>query len=144
MGIKKSVYLSDETKQYIEARNSPHNDSVAWSDGINRSVSALNWLGRELLPELSEKEWNVILNVYTGSLVDFNYPLRIASDMMDNVGVIDLNEIADEYYRELVIKTHSFSQPEQWAVMDFVLYYWSNDWSESADFNEVLSSYRSL
>lgn len=137
MSIKKSIMLNDATVEHLR-RRTRHDNEIAWSAAINGGFEALGWLGRELLPDLSPAEWEIILNTYTGCLLDYHRPLRIASDIMDDRGAIDINEL-DEATAAVVRRCHAMSQPEQYAVLDFVAQFWAGDWSDAGDFSSIVS-----
>jgi|SRR5690625_2359700 len=126
--IKKSVMFSDGTQAYIAARTKGGLDEISWSKALNEGFKALKWLADQALPDLSADEWQVILNAYAGSIVSFDPPYRVASDLMDDVGAISIEEL-EPSYAALVKKIHGMSQLEQYAIMDFVQKFWSRDWN---------------
>lgn len=125
--IKKSVMFSDGTQKYIAARTRAE-DEIAWSQSLNEGFKALKWLTDQALPELAAAEWQVILNAYAGSIISFDPPYRVASDLMDDVGAISIEDL-EPSYAALVKKIHGMSQLEQYAIMDFVQKFWSRDWN---------------
>lgn len=133
--IKKSVMFSELTQDYIAARTRS-DDNIAWSEALNEGFKALKWLSQQALPELSAEEWQIILNAYAGSIVSFNPPYRVASDLMDDVGAISIEELEPEY-AALVKKVHSMDQMGQYAIMDFVQKFWAKDWSDKPDFAAI-------
>lgn len=135
MSLKKSVMFSDQAVTYITARTRDQND-IAWSQSVNRTFEAVEWLSRYLLPELNQQEWELILNTYAGCITDFHRPLRIASDMMDNFGEVDINDLSPEI-AGVVRKCHALSQPQQFAVMDFINVFWSRDWSSFKNWDDI-------
>jgi hypothetical protein len=133
---KASVYLSAETMGALQRRQKA-SDQVNLSGGLNEMVSRYTWMVRASLPELDKTEWQTILNVYSGTVIDdFVAPARIASDMMDSVGAISLDALEPDY-RALVEKTHAWSQAEQLAALDFVQQFWAKDWSGYTDFSSI-------
>lgn len=133
MSTKKSVFLSDCTAEWVEFTtkktiNDQELDGPKWSECINATFEQFRYLLRDSLPELTADEWTVILNVYAGCYFPAHgVPARIASDMMDNIGTIDINDVVDDY-ANLVRKVNGMSQLEQMAVLYFVQIFWLNDW----------------
>jgi hypothetical protein len=135
MGIKKSVFLSDQTEQIIR-KMSRDDDHPQWSNVINQTLAAADWVFRESLPELTPAEWQVILNAYAGTCDTLQVqPYRIASDLMDDLGLIAVD---DHPNADLVKRIHGMSQAEQFAILTFVQLFWSNDWNDVPDFSEVI------
>lgn len=134
--LKKSVMFSDATCNFIRDRNKAE-DEIMWSRELNEGFKALSWLTRQSLPDLAVADWEVILNVYAGSWIEFQPPFRIASDIMDHFGVVDINDL-DPELRLQVVRLHGLSQPQQYAIMEFVRVFWSHDWSHTKDFKEVI------
>lgn len=133
MANKKSVFLSDYTSQWIETTTSKplHGEGPKWSESINATFEQFRFLLRGSLPELSMDEWTIILNVYAGCYFPAHgVPARIASDMMDNLGEISLDNLRKSQpdYAELVEKVYALSQTEQLAILYFVQLFWSNNW----------------
>lgn len=140
MSTKKSVFLSDVTVDWIESttkKDHPASDGPKWSEAINATFEQFRFLLRTSLPELSADEWQTILNVYAGCYFPAHgVPARIASDMMDNVGAVDINELSEDY-AALVRKAHAMSQVEQLAVLYFVQMFLSQSWMGS--WGEIVS-----
>lgn len=140
MSTKKSVLLTDHTVAIMQACTDKRNpdNSIAWSNLINRSIIVNDFLFRESLPDFSVEEWQAILNTYTGCYGILEHPpFRVASDMMDNRGLINVDDHPDT---ELVIRIHAMSQAEQFAILSFVERFWCNDWDHVEDFNEVIET----
>lgn len=136
MGIKKSVFLSDESERIIRLM-SRDDDQPQWSQVINQTMSAAYWVFRESLPEFTPAEWQMILNTYAGTCQSLqSRPYRVASDMMDDLGLID---VSDHPMPGLVKRIHGMSQAEQFAILMFVEIFWNNNWNDAADFSEVIS-----
>lgn len=130
MATKKSVFLSDYTVNWIESTTSKHyhDQGPKWSESINATFDQFRYLLREELPKLDIDEWTIILNVYTGCYFPAHgVPARIASDMMDNIDAITLDNVEHDY-AELVKKVYAMNQVEQLAILYFVQIFWSNDW----------------
>lgn len=135
--LKKSAMISEETQGYAAARTKTPIEEVTWSAPVNEAFKALKWLSNEALPDLSPSEWEVILNAYAGSIVSFNPPFRVASDLMDDAGAISLEELKPDH-AAIVKRVHGMSQIEQFAIMDFVQKFWARDWSDCEDFREII------
>jgi hypothetical protein len=131
--------INDQTFAHLRRRTRyDHDHDILWSAAINGGFEALGWLSQELLPDLTDAEWQLILNTYSGCLLDYHRPLRIASDIMDDLGAIDINDL-DADTAAVVRKCHAMSQPEQFAVLDFVSQFWAGDWSDAEDFQAIVS-----
>jgi len=137
MGIKKSVFLSEESEAIIR-KMSRDDDAPQWSNIINQQLSAADWAFRQSLPKLTTTEWQVILNAYAGTCDTLQArPYCIASDLMDDLGLIAVD---DHPNPELVKRIHGMSQAEQFAILTFVQIFWSNSWDDVADFAEVITA----
>lgn len=140
--LKKSVMFSEQTQSYINARTRYENE-IAWSQALNEGFKALSWLTRQALPELTHSEWEVILNVYAGSIIEFHPPFRIASDIMDNFGAIELGQL-DTETAGVVKKVYGMSQLEQFAIMEFVQVFWANNWNKEPDFDAIVTKIKAM
>lgn len=146
MSTKKSVFLADHTVEWIESSTSRkinwnEPEGPKWSEAINATFEQLRFLLRESLPDLSMEEWETLLNVYSGCYFPAHgVPARIASDMMDKIGAVDIGEVETNTpdYAALIRKTHKMSQPEQLAILYFVQIFWSTDWK--GEWDEIFSS----
>lgn len=138
MATKKSVFLSTRTVEWIEGTTKKANfdEAPKWSESINATFEQFRFLLKNALPEFSTAEWEIILNVYAGCYFPAHgVPARIASDMMDNLGEVDLEKLTEFHpeYASLVRKTHAMTQVEQLAVLYFVQIFWSNNWTSEWD-----------
>ena len=140
--LKKSVMFAEPTVNYIQARTKS-DDDISWSQELNETFKALKWLSDECLPDLTETQWQHILNVYASSHIEFHPPYRIASDIMDSTGEIDLDELQPDL-AETVKIVHKCSQAEQFAIMDFVKKFWSHNWSGEKDFEAIVDKIKAL
>jgi len=144
--IKKSVMLSEKMQNYIAARQRLENedDDYAWSRGVNAPCSALIWITNQVLPDLTEYEWQCVLNVYNGHHFDDNIHnwTGIAGCMMDDVGAISIEEL-EPNYAEVVKKMHKLSAIEQYAVMDMTRKFWANPHTDKGK-NSLLEIIESL
>lgn len=107
---------------------------IAWSNQVNRAILINDFLSRQMLPDFDDDEWGVILNVYVDTTgVIENPPYSIASDLMDSLGLIDVQA---HPHTELVKRIHTMNQADQFAILSFVEKYWHNSGSEM-DFDKI-------
>lgn len=138
MSTKKTIFLTDQSVNFIKLTSQIEGDGVTWTNAINAGLEQLQYLIGNALPSLTIKEWETILNCYAGCFQPaFGIPAWIASDLMDNVGAKNLDE-TEPGYRVLVEKCAGMTQAEQMAVLYFVQAFWSDDWKHCADFDEVV------
>ena len=124
MPIKKSIMVSDTTLKFIQDRHK--DDNFSWTEAINAPIHDLNTLIKLHLPELSENDWLTIIDAYSGFLFQpMMFPLRIASDIMDHYGVVDISKL-DSKLQETIKRVHGLSQIEQYAVLDMVRWFWNH------------------
>lgn len=142
MSIKKSLMLSDLTVSHITARANDQSE-ILWSQAVNEGFKALSWLIRESLPDLLEDDWEKILNVYAGSIIEFQPPFRIASDIMDHHGALELQQLAADW-ASLAVRLHGMSQAQQYAIMEFVRVFWSHDWTQEPDFKSIITKIKAM
>ena len=150
MATKKSVFLSDYTANWIETTtkktlNEKDLEGPKWSEAINATFEQFRFLLRESLPDLSMDEWQIILNVYAGTYFPAHgVPARIASDIMDNIGEVDIANVDNlmPEYAALIRKTHVMSQLEQLAILYFVQIFWSNVWPMK-EWDQIVSDIKS-
>lgn len=140
--MKKSVMFSDNTVSYIQSRTR-YESEIAWSQALNEGFKALSWITRQALPELTTGEWTIILNVYAGTWIEFHPPFRIASDIMDNFGEVDIAQLDDDI-ADLVKKVYAMSQIEQFAIMSFVQIFWANNWNSEPDFDAIAAKIKEM
>jgi len=137
MGLKKSVMLADDTVTIMDKCTDKRNpdNAIAWSNLVNRGIVICNHLMKSSMPDLTNQEWQEILSVYAGTCGSLeNPPFRIASDMMDNLGLIDIDKHPN---KDLVKKVYEMSQAEQFAILSFNEQYWHGDWNTCSDFAEI-------
>lgn len=140
MATKKSVFLSTRTVEWIESttKKDSHEQGAKWSESINATVDQFRFLLKTELPELEMIEWQAILNVYSGCYFPAHgIPARIASDMMDDAGAIEISELSEDY-AALVRKVYAMTQVEQLAILYFVQIFWSSDWK--GEWDEIVST----
>ena len=142
--IKKSVMLSEGTLDYINARVR-HESEIGWSEVLNEGFKALKWLSAQALPDLTPDEWQYLLNAYSGCMMSFSPPYRIASDLMDDAGAVSIEELTPEY-AALVKKIHGMTQVQQYAIQDFIIKFWAggDKWNDAKDFGEVIERIKKL
>ena len=134
MSMKKSVMLSDHTVAIMQSMTDKRDQGskIAWSNLINRSLVVNDYLARVSLPDLTDDEWTVILNAYAGCVGSIeNPPFRVASDLMDDQGLVDVEQHSNP---DLVKRIHSMSQSEQFAILVFVEKFWFGNWDSLANF----------
>lgn len=112
---KRSIHISEKTEALIgflsdENRNGRKN----YSGSINAGLLMLEALMAQSKPEFSEEEWVYLCKVYCA--VEFMMPIRIASDIMDDVGIYDISKI-DAVGRSLIEKISTMSQCQQAAIL---------------------------
>ena len=105
-----------------------------WSFAVNRQfdlaaarAAKLRWLAEQLLPDLSDQEWQLVLNAYAGTARDELEPqgrYRIASDVMDDHGIEILDGCEPEF-QAAIRKLAGLSQAQQFAVAQFINWFWS-------------------
>ena len=122
MGTKKSLMLADETVKFIENKNTK--SDVSWSYEVNDAISRLSTIYNDIRPELSLRQWEIILGVYDGVKVKIESKVRIASDVMDSYDAVDISNIPKDA-QETVRLLHNMSQSQQIAVLDVVERYWA-------------------
>lgn len=135
MGTKKSLMLADATVRYMQDRTRDGED-ILWSQMINEGFKQLSWITQQSLPVLTPAEWEILLNVYAGSWLEFQPPFRIASDIMDNFGALELSQL-ESAVADLAKKMHALTQVEQYAVMEFIRIFWLHDWNSEPDFETI-------
>lgn len=114
---KRSVHLSEKTEALIGFLSDENrNGSKNYSGSINAGLLLLESLMNQSRPNFSEEEWVCLCNVYSGCVVEFTMPIRIASDIMDDAGTYDLTKI-ESVGRELIEKISTMSQCEQAAIL---------------------------
>lgn len=128
MSIKKPVVITDESLSYIQARNPHPGSEASWSRAVNCALDHLGWITRELLPELSETDWELILNVYSGATQEFYRPFSLSADCMSYFGARDIGDVPEKYQGSIQL-FRDLTQAEQYAVFQFVEVFWCNNFS---------------
>ena len=144
MGTKKNMSLSVETVEFLEARKMGPDNQIRWSPSVNSMFNQVRWILSQELPDLKNEEWQVIFNTYVGiALGGFHPPFRIASDVMDNNGEVDINNL-DDKIANTIKKVHKLSQVQQWAIMDMVQKFWSRGDREIDSFEDEINELKKL
>ena len=135
MAIKKSVFLSDRTGEWISVTTckSGFDMTPKWSESINATTDQFRYLLKVSIPDLNIYEWTSIFNIYNGChMPAHSIPARVASDMMDNIGAIDLENVGKDY-AALVRKVYAMTQTEQLAITYVAQIFWSSEWKLDED-----------
>lgn len=139
MSIKKSVMITDQAHEIMKLRTDKRNpdNSIAWSNQVNRALILNDYLFRVSLPDLTDGEWQVILNAYAGTVGTLEHPpFRVASDLMDDLGLIN---VEDHPNPDLVKRIHNMTEVERFAILQFAEIFWNNDWSDVIDFRQIVN-----
>jgi hypothetical protein len=123
--IKPSVSLSDWSQAVLSRYGTRTETGPGLSPVINSVLERYDWLMRQSLPELSNQQWQTLLNVYSGSeMTSYNPPYRVASDILDCFGVLELSEL-DQPVADLARMCHGMTQAQQCAILDACQRFWS-------------------
>jgi hypothetical protein len=142
MSIKKSVFLSDNTAQWVTTTTGDiqAGENPRWSESINATFDQFRYLIANSLPELNAYEWQIILNVYAGCYMPAHaLPARIASDIMDDMGEISIDTVEKVLPEKaaLIRKVHGMNQLEQLSILYFNQIFWLNKWE--CEFDEIVA-----
>lgn len=142
MGLKKSVMLSDETVSYISARHKDAEGELRWSAAVNGAVDTLRSIYRANSPTLTERAWRLLLNAHAGHFFDWRpgAPMRLASDVMDDLGVISIESLSQED-ADAVREIHGLSQIEQMTAFEVIRIFWATT-NKSGDLMEMVENCR--
>lgn len=130
--IKKSVMLSEQTQNYISSRQRSEDGDYSWSQGVNGAVHALTWMLDQALPELTQYEWECVLNTFNGTMFDdmrMQSFLSLSSRMMDERGALSLEDVEPEY-AAVIRRVHQLSLIEQYAVADTARKFWAKSFGK--------------
>ena len=146
MATKKSVFLSDKTVSWIDITSSSSSKKTGpeWSVAINRSIAQLWFLLSESVPDFSGNEWAEIISCYNHTAFSerLSKP-RIASDLMDKYGCIDIDDLSPEL-QNLVRKLHDLTPLEQFAALYIVQICLLREVSNKCnDFDQILEVIKS-
>ena len=122
--IKPSVSISEYSQQIL-APYTQTDEGIALSSAIYMILNRYAWAVSQSLPQLTDQQWELLLNVYAGSEISsYPPPYRVASDIMDHCGVLDLSGL-DAATAETVRQIHGMSQAQQLAILDTVQRFWA-------------------
>lgn len=120
MAEKKSVFLSNETAQWIRSTTG---ESPKWSESINATFAQFRALLKASIPILTKKEWGILVDVFE----DIDQPAYyghqlgiskvIAAKMLSHAGAISIDSLPDDDFKALLIKAHKLTELEQLAVL---------------------------
>ena len=145
MGIKKSVMISDKNADKVACL---YNNE--WSYAVNHQFDkaeemekVIRRLAVQLLPDLPIDAWQYVLNAFSGCYHDERWrsPIRIASAVMNDYGVEVLDDCLPEF-QSVVRRLAALTQPEQFAVREFVAWYWSSDAMHGESWDETIKNFR--
>ena len=145
MGIKKSVMISDENADIVTKEYNGE-----WSYAVNKQFDLaiemkglIRRLASQLLPDLPLDVWQYVLNAFSGCYHDERWrsPVRIASAVMNDYGVEVLDDCLPEF-QSVVRRLAALTQPEQFAVREFVAWYWSSDVKHGESWNDTVKNFR--
>jgi len=132
--IKPSVSLSEFSQELLGPYTKSERNPIGLSPAINMILERYDWIVGNSLPALNQDEWQLLLNIYSGSeLSSYNPPYRIASDMMDSLGIIEVGEAPDQY-QALIKKCYVMTQAQQLAILDKCQRFWSSKPKEDEPF----------
>ncbi len=134
--------LSEQTVSYLAARNQDV-EEISWSEQINNAFKLLRFLSQNSLPTLQEKEWELLFNVYAGSQSILHPPFRVASDILDHFGEISVDALKPEH-KGFVLKAHTWSQAQQFAVLDHVTKFWAKEHVDYVNLDDLMNKLGSL
>ena len=137
--IKPSVSLSEHSQEILAVYTRPDKGHPAGlSPMINAVIQRYDWLMKHSLPELTADEWQMLLNCYCSTeMVSYTPPFRIASDMMDDLGVLELAEL-EENLQTFIKRVNGFSQAEQLAILDRCHRFWNSQVKEGEPLLEFI------
>lgn len=125
IGPKKAgLYMNAWSSQVLHNYTQGGRDNGSLSEHINAMIERYDWIMRYSLPDMTAEQWQMLLNVYAGSeMTSYHPPYRIASDIMDCYGVLELSEL-DASLAETVRQIHAMSQAQQCAILDACQRFW--------------------
>lgn len=128
MGTKKNVVISDENMEIIKTQfHGEFSHAVnAQFERVTKQNALIRRLAQQLLPDLSEYQWELVLNAVNGTFLDDRHDrgrYRIASDICDDLGV-DLLDDCEDTFKQAVSEINALPQLQQFAVMEFSAWFW--------------------
>lgn len=128
MGERRLIHLNQKAFDFIEARTPVRDGNTArhsLTRELHNSLEAHSWLIRESIPELSLDTWQALIDTYAASPI-FDRPnkrrLRLAMDVMDHFGVLDISHLTQEK-AAIVLSLRHLNQIEQFAVSEVLRVY---------------------
>lgn len=129
---KHSVHISDKAEAIIGfLSGETFHGSKNYSGSINSGLILLDALMCQAKPELTEDQWSILYNTYAGCEIDFNMPVNLSQDVVDNLGICDAEEGSELAY--LLQKLDSFSVCEQVAIKWCVKQFWQDGEYQKCD-----------
>ena len=112
MAIKKSVYLSTPTQEWIESTS-----NGKWSEAINATFDQIQYLVKKNCPELEQDEWDELKVLYKDDpFPAFKTDINIAFDLMRSLGALEIYEISNKD-KALVSRLRDLTYIKQLAVL---------------------------
>ena len=132
MGIKKSVYLNDNTVKMCELLTAKYAD-VSWSTQLNKIAEHYSILIEAALPELAEGEKLALCALFNGhawqddlqhDLQSFTFNIYDGLKYDGNaVDILTQHQIDVEAFKNRCVE---FSAAEKMAVMHMINQFWKN------------------
>ena len=139
--FKTSVSFSERSQQVLDSYGTRTDGGPALSSLVNEIMSRYDWIIRSSLPELTDAEWRIILDIYADNQLDYNKPFRVGSDIMDHYGW-SLAEVArsEEPAAQLAMKLSELGQAAQAAIVDAVgRFFFRGAWLAQGDLAEIMN-----
>ena len=156
---KRSVNLTDETVRFIEQYSRDIGaEDMKWSAAINYAISQLvgnhdsnvinaqkakelDAMMRMSLPDLTEADWQEILNIQNGAFIELRPSFRLASDMLDYYGAVSVESLSPEQ-ADLAKRLHAMPQIQQAAILWVCRNFWSRQRDEGSLMDMVQAAIR--
>ena len=133
--MKKSVFLNDAAVEAIESRNKP--GEANYSGTINTLIDRYRALIRNTVLELdlSTKEWTTLFSVYNGTVTGQDASGTVKMLLAE---VMDSEEAENTPHLPEKIRNMNFCQ--RLAVIDMVDRFWSRQWDECSNYDEIIAT----
>lgn len=129
MGIKKSVWLSDEAQSLCEHLS---HGKVNWSGSLNSMASRYEFLISENMPNLTDIEKNIFAVAFNGRLLNDDIRMEIVALPWTISEACEYDEQIPEFfeegeinYDEFMEKVNNFSPSERLAIIDMTQRFWN-------------------
>lgn len=99
--------------------------------GIEKEKQELDAILHSHVPELSESDWQEILNIQNGAFIELRPSFRLASDMMDYYGAVSVESLSPEQ-ADLAKRLHVMPQIQQAAILWVCRNFWSRQRDEGS------------